>query len=200
MPPEETTERMSLGERELVARAKEDPSAFGALYDAYVDKIYNYVYHRVGNHHDSEDLTSRTFYRALNNIHRYTDRGLPFSAWLYRIAHNLVANWHRDQGRHPVVSLDVAPLDDLPDSPEAVAVDNEERERLLNVVRRLPADRQELLVLKFAGRMSNAEILDGADRRGRGTDQDHGASAVCEQASAAGGAVRLRHAAAAGGH
>ena len=90
---------MSLGERELVARAKEDPSAFGALYDAYVDKIYNYVYHRVGNHHDSEDLTSRTFYRALNNIHRYTDRGLPFSAWLYRIAHNLVANWHRDRSR-----------------------------------------------------------------------------------------------------
>src|SRR5688500_9268273 len=97
---------VSEAEEDLVQRAKDEAAAFGALYDRYVDKVYNYIYHRVGNHHDAEDLTSRTFHRALMNIGVYVDRGVPFSAWLFRIAHNLVANWHRDQGRRPVVSLD----------------------------------------------------------------------------------------------
>ena len=143
---------------ELVTQAKKDPAAFGELYERYVKQIYNYIYYRVGNHQDAEDLTSRTFFRALKHIRNYEDRGAPVSAWFYRIAHNLVANWHRDQGRHPLVSLETVAMDDSPDSPEAAAVINEEREQLLDVVRRLPADRQGLLVLKFAGRMSNAEI------------------------------------------
>ncbi len=148
----------TVSDAELVAQAKEDSTAFGALYERYVNQIYNYIYYRVGNHQDAEDLTARTFFRALKHIGNYEDRGAPVSAWFYRIAHNLVANWHRDQGRHPIVSLEAAPLDDLPDSPEMAAVNNEEQERLLDVVRRLPTDRQQLLVLKFAGRMSNAEI------------------------------------------
>ena len=143
---------------ELVAEAKVDPIAFGALYERYVNQIYNYIYYRVGNHQDAEDLVARTFFRALQHIGNYEDRGAPVSAWFYRIAHNLVANWHRDQGRHPVVSLAATPLDNFPDSPETVAEINEERNRLLSVVHRLPADRQELLVLKFTGHMSNAEI------------------------------------------
>lgn len=143
---------------ELVAEAKVDPIAFGALYERYVNQIYNYIYYRVGNHQDAEDLVARTFFRALQHIGNYEDRGAPVSAWFYRIAHNLVANWHRDQGRHPVISLEATPLDNFPDSPETVAEINEERNRLLSVVHRLPADRQELLVLKFTGHMSNAEI------------------------------------------
>ena len=143
---------------ELIALAKEDPTAFGVLYERYVGKVYNYTYYRVGNHHDAEDLTERTFFRALKHIGNYEDRGAPVSAWFYRIAHNLVANWHRDQGRRPVVSLEAVSLSDSPNPPEAMAMVNEERERLLNVIRRLPADRQQLLVLKFVERMSNAEI------------------------------------------
>jgi RNA polymerase sigma-70 factor (ECF subfamily) len=148
----------TVSDAELVAQAKEDASAFGALYERYVNQIYNYVYYRVGNHHDAEDLTSRTFFRALKHIGNYEDRGAPVSAWFYRIAHNLVANWHRDQGRHPVVSLEAVSVDDTPESPETMVAVNAERERLLQVVRRLPEDRQKLLVLKFTGRMSNAEI------------------------------------------
>lgn len=148
----------TVSDAELVAQAKDDPTAFGELYERYVNQIYNYVYYRVGNHQDAEDLTARTFFRALKHIGNYEDRGAPVSAWFYRIAHNLVANWHRDQGRHPVVTLEAAPVDDYPDSPETVAEIHEERERLLVVVHRLPTDRQQLLMLKFAGRMSNAEI------------------------------------------
>ncbi len=80
------------------------------------------------------------------------------SAWFYRIAHNLVANWHRDQGRHPLAPLDVAPMSSSLDIPETVTMDNERHAWLLGAVRRLPDDRQQLLVLKFVERMSNAEI------------------------------------------
>ncbi len=144
---------------DLVKRAKKDPAVFGLLYERYVTRIYNYVYYRVGNHHDAEDLTSRVFYRALTHIKGYVDRGVPFSAWLYRIAHNLVANWHRDHARRQSLALeDVTLLGDALEMPEWVAETNEERRWLLAAIRRLPEERQELLILKFAEQLSNAEV------------------------------------------
>jgi len=143
----------------LVARAKTDPEAFGILYERYVNRIYNYVYYRTGNHHDAEDLTAHTFQRAMAHISRYNNRGVPFAAWLYRIAHNLVSNWLRDQNRRQVLGLDQAALVGAShERPELATERNEERERLLAVIRRLPADRQQLLILKFVERMSNADI------------------------------------------
>ncbi len=150
-----------LDDLELVARVRDDPSAFGQLYERYVNKIYNYVYYRTGNHHDAEDLTGRVFYRALMHIDRFVDRGVPFSAWLYRIAHNLVANWHRDHSRRQEFSLeDMTLTGPLRETPEATTEANEERVRLLNAIRNLPAERQELLILKFVQHLSNAEIGD----------------------------------------
>jgi RNA polymerase sigma-70 factor (ECF subfamily) len=144
---------------QLVAWAKDDSLAFGELYTRYVQKIYNYVYYRTGNHHDAEDLTSRVFFRALGHINNYTDRGVPFSAWLYRIAHNLVANWHRDRGRQKVVPLDEHLVGSTYfDAPEDMAESFEEEERLLESIRELPPERQQLLILKFVERLSNAEI------------------------------------------
>ncbi len=144
---------------DLVKRIKKDPSAFGQVYERYVAKIYNYVYYRVGNHHDAEDLTSRVFYRALTHIKDYSDRGVPFSAWLYRIAHNLVANWHRDHARRQSLALeDVTLVGDALEMPEWVAETNEERRWLLAAIRRLPEERQELLILKFVEQLSNAEV------------------------------------------
>jgi RNA polymerase sigma-70 factor (ECF subfamily) len=146
-------------DRELVARAGTDALAFGALYERYVARIYNYVYYRTGDHHEAEDLTARTFQRAMAHIGGYHDRGVPFSAWLYRIAHNLVANWHRDQGRRQVMGLEEAALIGASrERPESAAEVNEERERLLAAIRRLPAERQQLLILKFVERLSNAEV------------------------------------------
>jgi len=143
----------------LVARAREDPEAFGLLYERYVDKIYSYLYYRTGGREDAEDLTARTFYRALDNLHRYQDRGLPFSAWLYRIAHNLMANWHRHRSRHPQVPLENLTLTDPPGrAPEDSAEREETRQVILDAVRSLPPERQQLLILKFGEQMSNAEI------------------------------------------
>ncbi len=148
------------GEIALVEQAKTDPEAFGLLYEQYVDKIYNYVYYRTGNHHDAEDLTAKVFYQALNHISRYVQRGAPFSSWLYRIAHNLVANWHRDRSRQQVISLDrLALVSRQPDDgPLQQVAKGEQRDALLDAIRRLPTDRQELLILKFVEHLPNAQI------------------------------------------
>lgn len=148
-----------LGEDELVELAKSDSSAFGELYTRYVDKIYSYVYYRTSNRQDAEDLTARVFHRALQHIHKYENRGLPFSAWLYRIAHNLVANFHRDRRRKKLVPLDSLVLSSFRrDAPESVAERIDEAEQLLEAIRALPDERQQLLVLKFVDRLPNAEI------------------------------------------
>jgi len=143
----------------LVEQAKQDPVAFGVLYEKYVQKIYNYIYYRTGNHHDAEDLTAKTFHRAMRHIPSYEQRGVPFSAWLYRIAHNVVANWHRDRSRRKVIALDELVLhQQWRQSPEGLVEADEEKRELLKVIRRLPADRQLLLILKFVEGMSNEAI------------------------------------------
>lgn len=146
-------------EKAIVEQAKTDPEAFGLLYKTYVDKIYNYIFFHTGNYQDAEDLTARTFHRALNKIDTYVDRGVPFSAWLYRIAHNIVANWHRDSSRRKTVSIDDVPLVSGPaDSPQHQAERREEQAILMAAIRRLPHQRQQLLFLKFSEGMSNADI------------------------------------------
>lgn len=150
---------MTEPEESLVARARTDAQAFGALYERYVDQIYQYIYYRTGNHQDAQDLTSRTFVRALQNIHRYKQRGVPFSAWLYRIAHNLVANWHRDRTNRRLVGLDEAMAARGADTAPAGSAEKTERQQaLLEAIRSLSPDRQQLLILKFAEGMSNAQI------------------------------------------
>lgn len=150
-----------LEDSDLIAMAKKDPKAFGALYERYVKRIYNYVYYRTSSQAEAEDLTARVFQRALQHIPRYEDRGVPFSAWLYRIAHNLVVNWHRDRSRRQMVNIDDLVLTAFNvEAPEAAAERSEETELLMLAVRRLPEDRQQLLVLKFVERLPNAEIGD----------------------------------------
>jgi RNA polymerase sigma-70 factor (ECF subfamily) len=143
----------------LKLSAQGDQEAFGVLYERYVSRIYSYIYYRTGNQHDAEDLTARVFFRAMRHVENYTDRGLPLSAWLYRIAHNLVANWHRDNSRRKEIPLDeIILVRQSGDLPEMVLIENEEKENLLNVIHRLPGDRQQLIILKFVEHLSNAEI------------------------------------------
>ena len=147
-------------EQDILLRASQgNLEAFGLLYEKYVERIFNYVYYRTGNVHDAEDLTARVFYRALNHIRTYADRGVPFSAWLYRIAHNLVANWHRDRSRHQEIPLSDAPtIHYKGEPPEVALMQTQERDALLRLIRRLPSERQHLLILKFVEHMSNTEI------------------------------------------
>jgi RNA polymerase sigma-70 factor, ECF subfamily len=155
--PVETEE---INEAEVLVHAVEgDAEAFSALYLKYVGRIYNYVYYRTGSSLDAEDLTERVFYRAMGHIQNYKDKGVPFSAWLYRIAHNLVANWHRDNQRRQEVPLED---DDQriqhKEHPESSLIQNQESEILIKAISKLPPDRQQLVILKFVENLSNAEI------------------------------------------
>ncbi|MCS6910099.1 MAG: sigma-70 family RNA polymerase sigma factor [Anaerolineales bacterium] len=146
-------------EADLVRRAKVDPEAFGELYQRYVRPIYNYIYYRTGDVQDAEDLTARVFLRASQHLAKYEERGLPFSAWLYRIAHNLVANWHRDEVRRRTAPLNGAALADLrAEAPDETLDEHRRQELLLQALRRLPGERQQLIILKFVEQLSNAEI------------------------------------------
>ncbi len=150
----------SLTDDEVLVKAiAGDKEAFGILYERYVGRIYTYIYYRTGNKHDAEDLTARVFYRAIEHIGRYDQRGVPFSAWLYRIAHNLVANWHRDRQRRQEVPIDdVVNLQAKLDPPELTMLNRMDVERMMQVIKSLSPERQELIILKFVQDMSNAEI------------------------------------------
>jgi RNA polymerase sigma-70 factor (ECF subfamily) len=148
-----------MSDNELVERAANDQEAFGELYERYMSKIYNYIYYRTNNAHDAEDLTAKVFFRAMAHIQTYEDKGVPFQAWLYRIAHNLVANFHRDQGRRKIIPLDDYLAHSLKsDAPDRQTEANEEQQQLMSAISRLPEERQQLLILKFVHDKSNAEI------------------------------------------
>lgn len=155
-----STNGHELPDAAILRKASEgDEQAFGILYERYVGRIYNYIYYRTGNQFDAEDLTARVFLRAMKHIHNYQDRGVPFSAWLYRIAHNLVANWHRDNSRRQEIALeDTYIMQPSREHPETTLLRNEEQEVLLAIIQKLPPERQQLLILKFVEHLSNAEI------------------------------------------
>lgn len=141
-------------DRELVARAQHDRAAFGELYERYVDRVYSYLYYRTESPVDAEDLTARTFYQALSHLPDFEERGLPFGAWLFTIAHNLVANYHRDRSRRPTAPLDSAAEPAAP-SPFAAS---EDAQAIEAAIASLPPERQHLILLKYVEGMSNAEI------------------------------------------
>jgi len=146
-------------ETALTQAIQGDSEAFSLLYQRYVGKIFNYVYYRTGSTVDAEDLTARVFHRALGHIQNYRPMGVPFSAWLYRIAHNLVANWYRDNNRRHELPLEEAPHGHLNgEHPEASLEISQDRESLLNHIRKLSPDRQQLLILKFVEGLTNQEV------------------------------------------
>lgn len=147
-----------LDEQTLIEKARHDRQAFGELYEMHVARIYNYLYYRTGNQHDAEDLTARVFFRAAQHISHYEDLGAPFAAWLFAIARNMLANWYRDTGKWKMVPLDNMPRQQMEEGPEIAIEKGQERELLLAAIRRLPPERQDLLILKFVERMTNHEI------------------------------------------
>jgi RNA polymerase sigma-70 factor (ECF subfamily) len=151
---------INIPDQEILTKASTgDQEAFGVLYERYIGKIYNYVYYRTGNQRDAEDLTARVFLRAMRHITKYQDRGLPFSAWLYRIAHNLVANWHRDNSRKKEITLDdTVRIRYRGEHPEGTILKNEEAAYIHRLIRGLSPDRQQLIILKFVEELPNAEI------------------------------------------
>ena len=133
---------------------------FTELYQAHLRDVYSYAYYRIGNHHDAEDLTEQTFLQAYRHFDRAQkeSNGRPLRPWLIRIAHNLAANYYRDRARKPQTPIDDA--GSLPElhTTEALVEGREDLNRILECVQRLPDDRREALIMRFALDMDNREI------------------------------------------
>lgn len=151
------------GIRNLVKKAKgRDPEAFGKIYDEYVDPIFRYVYYKVGNFAEAQDLTGQTFLKAFENIDSYQMREVAFSSWLYRIAHNLVVDFFRKESKRERVPID----ENLPATPsnrgnpvETVIADLDS-ERLYKALQKLTHNQREVIVLKFIDNLSNAQVAE----------------------------------------
>jgi RNA polymerase sigma-70 factor, ECF subfamily len=136
-----------------------DRDAFGQLYERYFDRVYSYVSFKLNNHVEAEDVAGQVFLKALESLGSYKWTGVPFQAWLFRIAHNLVIDFVRRKGRRPSEPLDEALPDDRQMAdPSALLVEKVAREGLIEAVDRLTDLQKQVIALKFAGGLSNAEV------------------------------------------
>lgn len=149
-------------EEDLVCRAqKKDPEAFGELYDAHFDRVYRYVVIRVRNQADAEDLTQQVFLKALEHIGSYHYRGMPFSAWLFRIAHNQIVDHWRKKSREKGKVMPMEQIDDSAmtggDDPADLAERQASFEEVAAACEFLTDSQREVISLRFAGGLSVAE-------------------------------------------
>jgi RNA polymerase sigma-70 factor (ECF subfamily) len=143
----------------LIEAAKRDPAAFEPLYQRYMTRIYRYLYLRIGNAEDTADLTQQVFLKVLRALPGYRARGVPFAAWLFRIAHDTASDAYRREKR--TLSWDFLPADELlaPDvDPELLILQREQLEQLMYLLCQLEPSKLELLALRFSSGLSGTEI------------------------------------------
>ncbi len=145
--------------RELVERAQQgDRDALEELYLLHFDRIYSYLHVSVGNRHDAEDLTTQTFLKMLESIGKFRWQSAPFSAWLFRIAHNLAMDHFRAARRwQPEEEVPEPPTDEST-SAEAAAFESIGRRSMLELIEDLSPEQQQVLTLKFVFNFSNGEV------------------------------------------
>jgi RNA polymerase sigma-70 factor (ECF subfamily) len=141
-------------ERLLIEAAQKDPARFADLYEINFERVYAYVVRRVQDRAETEDLTSEVFHQALANLKRFEWRGIPFAAWLFRIAANLIADRWQRSGRE--VS-DESQIESAQVRPKAIE-DVERRATLFRLVDTLPAEQKNVVVLRFVEQKSIKEV------------------------------------------
>jgi RNA polymerase sigma-70 factor (ECF subfamily) len=153
-PARESTENV----RRLVDLAQQgDRAALEELYLIHFDRIYSYLHVSVGNRHDAEDLTTQTFLRMLESIGKFRWQSAPFSAWLFRIAHNLAMDHFRATKRWQPEEEVPEPEPDESTSAEAGALESIGRKSMLELIEDLSPEQQQVLTLKFVFNFANAE-------------------------------------------
>ena len=153
-------------ERSLIEAAQRDPRRFAELFQLHANRVYAFIARRVRDRGDVEDLTSEVFHQALRNLKRYEYRGVPFSAWLFKIAANAIAQWARDQAR--------AKESPLEDAPEPITDEDAERRAVLfDLLRTLPPDQQTVVRLRYAEQKSMRDIAGEMDRSEAAVKQLH---------------------------
>jgi RNA polymerase sigma-70 factor (ECF subfamily) len=148
-----------------VRAAQTDRAAFDVLYRRYLDRVYGYAFFQLGDHHDAEDATERTFLAALRALPTFRDEGATFRAWLFRIAHNTIANARRSRFRRRTEPLPDGLERAAPNAdPAGLVLEAEESHRVLRAVAELPDDRRQVVLLRFVDGLSSREIGQVLDR------------------------------------
>ncbi len=135
-------------EQEIIELSKKDAKAFGELYEKYFDRIFNYIYRQTDDEDLAGDLCSQTFINALNNLKRYEFRGVPFSAWIYKIAGNEVNKHYRKNKGKKIFSIEELKVKELVESTEE-GWDEEMINKLIDFMKDLPTDMLQVLELRF---------------------------------------------------
>ena len=141
---------------------KLDRETFAQLYDSYVDKVYRYIYYKVGSTTQAEDLTAQVFMKAWQARGRYRWTERPFSAWLFRIAHNLVVDHFRTS--HESVPIDDLPLFEYAGNVEELAEQHLDSEMLRDALKQLTDDQQQVILLKFIEGYNTGEVAEIMER------------------------------------
>ncbi len=143
----------------LIARAAEgDREAFGAIYERYVFRVFRHVYYLTSDTHTAEDLTAQTFLNALEAIPRYEMRGVPFLAWLLRIAYNLTVNHKKVRSNGNAPLPETMEVEGTTYSPEAACEAGADGEQVWAGVRRLKGDQRQVIVMRFLDGLSYPDI------------------------------------------
>lgn len=141
----------------ITASIGRNAQAFAALYDSYLDRVYNYVYYRVGNRPDAEDLTQQVFLNAWHAISRYKNTGATFIAWLLTIAHNLVVSFYRKSKETTYLELEPAAHQRWAD-PEAEALARNDRVTVRRAILRLKPEWQQVITMRFIENLEYSDI------------------------------------------
>lgn len=148
-----------------VRRARRgDVAAFGKLYDEYADRIFAFARARGSSVHDAEDLTATVFLKAWESIGSYDERGIPFSAWLFRIARNALVDEYRRGQRRPIPVEEPEPDETFVDGPEDVVMVEASAEQVREAVRHLTEDQAAVIALRYWWDMSLKETADALGR------------------------------------
>jgi RNA polymerase sigma-70 factor, ECF subfamily len=148
--------RKEADERLLIEAAQKDPARFAELYENNFERVYAYVVRRVRDRAETEDLTSEVFHHALANLRRFEWRGIPFAAWLFRIAANLISDRWQRQGREPVAD-EPGEIESAP-ARGAEFEDVERKATLFRLVDSLPVEQRRVVVLRFVEQKSIKEV------------------------------------------
>jgi RNA polymerase sigma-70 factor (ECF subfamily) len=142
----------------IAGAAKGDREAFGALYERYVFKVFRHVYYLTSDLHTAEDLTAQTFLKALEAIPRYEIRGVPFLAWLLRIAYNLTVNHKKVRANGNAPLPETVEVQGTRYSPEASCEAKAEGEHVWEGVRTLRGDQRQVIVMRFIDGLSYPDV------------------------------------------